>query len=272
MKQNYTHITVILDRSGSMESICDDTIGGFNAFLNQQKSEEGIATLTLVQFDSQDSYEVIHKFRALQVIPELTRKTFVPRSGTPLLDAIGRGINDLESSLAEIKDDAKPSGVVIVIITDGQENQSHEFTKEQIEKMIREKQDKDSWQFVFLSADMAAIDDALNSGVHAHSTMAFDKTSLGTSAALASVSSRISDYRSGRSSSVSFTEEDRSQQESETKRSSVPKNKIINIKAGGKKRSPNSKKRPPESIESLLDLPSIKDLKGDTDTSDNFES
>lgn len=258
MKQNYIHITVILDRSGSMESIRDDTIGGFNAFLNQQRSEEGSATLTLVQFDSQDSYEVIHRFRSLEVIPELTRNTFVPRSGTPLLDAIGRGVNDLESSLAELKEDDKPSGVVIVIITDGQENESHEFTKEQIEKMIREKQTKDGWQFVFLSADMAAIDDALTSGVHANSTMAFDKTSFGTSAAMASVSSRISDYRSGRSSSVSFTEEDRSQQESETKRSSVPEDKIINIKAAVRKRAPKSQKRPPESLQSLLELPSIR--------------
>lgn len=225
MNNDYTHITVILDRSGSMESICDDTIGGFNAFLNQQKSESGSATLTLVQFDSQDSYEVIHKFRSLQVVPELTRKTFIPRASTPLLDAMGRGINDLESSLAELKEDDKPSGVVLVIITDGQENASCEFRKDQIEKMIKEKQNNSGWQFVFLSADLDAIGDALESGVHANSTMAFDKTSLGTNRAFASVSSRISDYRSGRSKNVSFTEEDRSQQDSEYKRSSVPENK-----------------------------------------------
>lgn len=80
MKQDYTHITVILDRTGSMESIRDDTIGGFNVFLGRQKVEPGTATLTLVQFDSQDPYEVIYRFRPIDEIPELTRETYVPRA------------------------------------------------------------------------------------------------------------------------------------------------------------------------------------------------
>ena len=75
MKSDSTHIAVILDRTGSMESIRDDTIGGFNAFLNQQKAEPGSATLTLVQFDSQDPYEVIHRFKPLKKVPELSRET-----------------------------------------------------------------------------------------------------------------------------------------------------------------------------------------------------
>jgi len=218
MKTDYTHIAVILDRTGSMESIRDDTIGGFNAFLNQQKSEPGSATLTLVQFDSQDPYEVIHKFKSLKDVPELSRETFVPRASTPLLDAMGRGINDLEKSLADIKEDEKPSRVVMVIITDGQENSSCEFRKDQIEKMIKEKQAQCDWQFVFLSADLNAIGDALASGVHASSVMAFDKNARGNAAAWASVSSRIADFRANRSKGVAFTEEDRAQQENEKKR------------------------------------------------------
>src|ERR1043165_4100560 len=99
MKSDYTHLAVILDRTGSMESIRDDTIGGFNAFLNAQKDAPGQATLTLAQFDSQDPYEIVHHFKPLGEVPELTRETFVPRASTPLLDAIGRGINDLEKSL-----------------------------------------------------------------------------------------------------------------------------------------------------------------------------
>jgi hypothetical protein len=79
MHDGYTHIAVILDRTGSMESIRDDTIGGFNAFLSQQKAEPGLATLTLVQFDSQDPYEVIHQYMLLGKVPDLTRETFVPR-------------------------------------------------------------------------------------------------------------------------------------------------------------------------------------------------
>jgi len=218
MKKDYTHIAVILDRTGSMESIRDDTIGGFNAFLDQQKKEPGLATLTLVQFDDQDPYEVLHKFKTLSKVPELTRETFVPRATTPLLDAMGRGINDLEKSLADMKEDERPSRVVMVIITDGQENASREFKKDQIEKMIKEKQDKSDWQFVFLSADLAAIGDAQASGVRGASMMAFDKTAMGTAAVWASASERISDYRADRCESVSFTKKDRDQQDSEKKR------------------------------------------------------
>jgi hypothetical protein len=217
-KKDYVHMVVILDRTGSMDSIRDDTIGGFNTFLKKQQAEPGKATLTLVQFDSQDPYEVIHKFMPLADVPELTRETFVPRASTPLLDAMGRGINDLEASLAALPAKARPARVVMVIITDGQENSSHEFTKGQVEKMIKAKQDKSDWQFVFLSADLAAIDDAVKTGVKMCCSMAFDKDAHGTSAAFSSVSERISDYRGKRASAVAFNDEDRAQQKSEKKR------------------------------------------------------
>ena len=222
MKEDYTHIAIILDRTGSMESIRDDTIGGFNAFLNAQKAETGLATLTLVQFDSQDPYEIVHRFKPLSEIPELTRETFVPRASTPLLDAMGRGINDLEKSLSDLPETERPSRVVMVIITDGQENSSREFRKDQVGKMIREKQEKSSWQFVFLSADLDAIGDALQHGINAPSVMAHDSDSRGVGAAWASLSRSISDYRTARREDVSFNEEDRAQQESEKKRKQKP--------------------------------------------------
>ncbi len=218
MKDNYTHISVILDRTGSMESIRDDTIGGFNAFLNAQKADPGLASLTLVQFDSQDPYEIVHQFKPLTEVPELTRETFVPRASTPLLDAIGRGINDLEKSLADITENERPSRVVMVLITDGQENASREFRKDQIEKMIKEKQEKAAWQFVFLSADLAAIGDALATGMRPAAVMAHDKDGHGTSAAWAALSRSISDYRRGNKEDVSFTDEDRAKQDIEKKR------------------------------------------------------
>jgi len=218
MKNDYTHIAVILDRTGSMETIRDDTIGGFNTFLNAQKGAPGLASLTLVQFDSQDPYEIVYHFKALAEVPELTRETFVPRANTPLLDAIGRGINDLEKSLADKTEAERPSRVVMVLITDGQENASREFRKDQIEKMIKEKQEKAAWQFVFLSADLDAIGDALASGVRAASTLAHDKDSRGVGAAWAALSRSVSDYRSGNKEDVSFSDEDRSEQKIEKKR------------------------------------------------------
>jgi hypothetical protein len=218
MKDGYTHIAVILDRTGSMESIRDDTIGGFNAFLNAQKAEPGLATLTLVQFDSQDPYEIVYQFKPMAEVPELTRETFVPRASTPLLDALGRGINDLEKNIADMPEEDRPSRIVMVIITDGQENSSREFRKDQIEKMIREKQEKSAWQFVFLSADLAAIGDALATGMPAASVLAHDKDGHGTQAAWASLSRSIAAYRSGNKEDVSFTDEDRAKQNIEKKR------------------------------------------------------
>jgi hypothetical protein len=217
-KNEYVHITVILDRTGSMEDIRDDTIGGFNVFLKTQQSEPGKATLTLVQFDSQDPYEVLHKFKPVADVPKLTRATYVPRGGTPLLDAMGRGINDLEESLAAMPAKDRPARVVMVVITDGQENASREFSKGQVEKMIKAKQAKADWQFVFLSADLAAIGDAVRSGVKGCSAMAFDKDARGTMAAWLSTSERIADYRSARTPDVAFSQEDRDQQENEKKR------------------------------------------------------
>ncbi len=187
-----------------MEAIRDDTIGGFNAFLQQQKAEPGFATLTLVQFDSQDPYEVIHRFKPIAEVPELTRETYVPRASTPLLDAMSSGINDLESSLSQLAEADRPARVVMVVVTDGQENASREFHKEQIEKMI-----KDGWQFVFLSADLAAIHDAQDVGVAPSASLLYQKSGLGSKGAWSSLSRRISDYRSARLQRLMFLEEDR---------------------------------------------------------------
>jgi hypothetical protein len=209
MKKDYTHIAVILDRTGSMESIRDDTIGGFNAFLKQQKAEPGTATLTLVQFDSQDPYEVIHRFKPINEVSELNRETYIPRASTPLLDALGRGINDLEKSLSELKEEDRPSKVVVVVVTDGQENSSREFRRDQVEKMIKEKSEKDFWQFVFLSADLAAIGDARSVGFQANAVLLFEKNSKGSSEAWASLSARTSDWRSSRKKQIGFEQDDR---------------------------------------------------------------
>lgn len=212
MKKDYTHITVILDRTGSMESIREDTIGGFNAFLKAQKDIPGKGTLTLVQFDSQDPYEVIISFVPLKEVPELTRETYVPRASTPLLDAMGRGINDLEERLKEIPKKERPSKVVLAVVTDGQENASREFRREQIVKMIKKHQDKDDWQFVFLSADLAAIKDAQGYGVKGKFSKHFQKDKTGISDAWLCLSENMKAYRGSAKADMSFPEEDRKKQ------------------------------------------------------------
>jgi hypothetical protein len=218
MKEDYTHISVILDRTGSMEVIRDDTIGGFNAFLKDQQQEEGDATLTLVQFDTQDPYEVIHQFAPIHSIPPLTEETFIPRAQTPLLDAIGRGIKDLEKRLARLDPDERPAKVVFVIITDGQENSSWKYRKRQIARMLHRKQEQDDWQLVFLSADMASIFDAYSYGFKPYATMKYERDARGTASAWASLSGEISRYRRERDDMIFFTEDDGNRQRKKGKR------------------------------------------------------
>ncbi|NLF96080.1 MAG: VWA domain-containing protein [Candidatus Riflebacteria bacterium] len=218
MRSDYTHITVVLDRSGSMEAIRSDTIGGFNSFLAAQKAEPGFATLTLVQFDTQDAYEVIQDFKNIQEVPELTRETFVPRAGTPLYDAMGKAINDLEHKLASMPEATRPQRVIVAFVTDGQENSSREFSKSMVQKMIKEKQEKSDWQFVFLSADLDAMEEALSTGVAAASSLLFDKTAQGIASAWAALSCSTRLFRADQASDVSFTDEDRSSQQIEKKK------------------------------------------------------
>jgi len=208
MKDDYTHITVILDRTGSMESIRDDTIGGFNAFLNEQKTHSGKATLSLIQFDSQDPYEEIHQFKPLADIPELTRNTYIPRAATPLLDALGRGINTLENNLSALEEDSQPSKIIFVVITDGMENASQEFSRDQIEKMIKEKTEKEDWQFVFLSADFDAINEAGDIGFQTNKAYLFVKDRKGSIKAWNALSKRTSEYRSNIKKQFFFEQED----------------------------------------------------------------
>ncbi len=218
MKPDYTHISVILDRSGSMESIRDDIIGGFNAFVKEQKGEPGTATLTLVQFDTQDVYEIVYRFTPIKQVTELDRKTYIPRASTPLLDALGRGINDLETAISDMKEDERPTKVVMVVITDGQENSSREFRKDQIVRMIKDRTDKNDWQFVFLSADLGAIGDAMSYGIDPNAALLFEKSQKGTAGVWSSLSKQISDYRSAKKRKIGFDPGDR-------KHTKVPKKK-----------------------------------------------
>ncbi len=214
MNQDYTHITVILDRTGSMESIRDDVIGGFNAFLHEQKQQAGKATLTLVQFDTQDPYEVVHHWREIKTVPELNKKTYVPRASTPLYDAIGRGINDLEASIGKLPESVRPSQVMMVIITDGQENSSKEFTKDKVTQMIAEKQKKHDWQFVFLSADLEAMNEARNLGFSENASLFFEKSDAGSAKAFHSLSKRTAEYRSRKKKQFGFDATDLQKDES----------------------------------------------------------
>lgn len=216
MEEGYTHITVILDRTGSMASITDDVIGGFNAFLDQHRNGPGRATITLVQFDSQDPFEVLYTCRDIREAPYLDKRTYVPRAATPLLDAMGRGMVELDRALSECDEATRPETVLFVVITDGLENASREYSRSDIIRMIDERKQK-GWQFVFLSADLDAIAEAGDLGVAYAQSLAFDRSAAGVRRAFHALSHRAFVSRACRAP-LEFTEEDREQQEAERER------------------------------------------------------
>ncbi|WP_228064412.1 vWA domain-containing protein [Novilysobacter avium] len=207
-----SHISVILDRTGSMQDIRDDVVGGFNAFLAAQKASPDPATFTLVQFDSQDPYEVLHRGVGISDVPPLTLAQYVPRGATPLYDAMGQGILELEAGLAGMADDERPNKVIFVVVTDGQENASREFDRARLSKLIAAKK-KIGWDFVFLSADLEAFEDADRMGVELSSRLMFNKSKQGNDRAWSAASARILDRRSGVSACVAFDEVDRKAQD-----------------------------------------------------------
>lgn len=208
--KNSTDIDFILDRSGSMQSCREATISGFNTFLAEQKKLPGEAFVSLYQFD--DHYDTVYAGKPLAEAPELTAETFVPRGSTALLDAIGRTITGVGARLAALPDADRPDKVVIVIVTDGGENASREFTREQIFDLIGHQRDKYQWQFVFLGANQDAISTGASFGIMRGQSMTYAANAKGTEAAYQSLSASIGSVRSGASANASFSEKDRDEQ------------------------------------------------------------
>jgi len=155
MNKNLTEIVFILDESGSMGSVKDDTIGGFNEFVEQQKKIEGEAIFTFVKFS--DYYKVIEEGALLENIRPLNRETYTPSYSTALLDAVGKTINKVGNRHDTLDKGDKPGKVLFVIMTDGYENASEEFVERNvISKMVKKKRDTNKWEFLFLGADIDA--------------------------------------------------------------------------------------------------------------------
>jgi hypothetical protein len=185
-----TEIIAIIDRSGSMATIAPDAIGGFNTFLADQKTVPGEARMTLALFD--DRFEYVYKAQPLVSAEPLTDKTFVPRGGTALLDAIGRTLNEQG---ARIKGDGWAEKVIVCILTDGGENQSREFKRDQIQTMVKHAE-AHGWSFVFLAANQDAFAAGASYGISAAHTMSFAANATGTADAYASMSATTRSLRS----------------------------------------------------------------------------
>lgn len=212
MNSNLTDITIILDRSGSMASIQADTIGGFNSLLEDQKKQPGEVNLTLVQFDTGNPFEVIHNAVKLADVPPLTDKVFVPRGGTPLRDAVGRGIVATGERLRNMDEADRPGKVLFVIMTDGEENSSVEYTAKQIKEMIGHQQNVYKWEFMFVGANQDAVMTGMDYGISQVRSVTYAANAIGATNTFGVLSRKMSAYRSaGATKDMDFNEDDRVQ-------------------------------------------------------------
>jgi Mg-chelatase subunit ChlD len=207
---NLTDITIVLDRSGSMGSIADDTRGGCNAFLDEQGKVSGRATVTLVRFDHE--YEVVYSAKPAGEAPRLDSSNYIPRGTTALLDAIGRAVVETGDRLSKTPEHERPGKVVFVILTDGQENASKEYTKDKVFEMIRHQTDVYSWAFVFLGANQDAIRAGAGLGIAAGSSMTYASNAVGTQSAFRSTSENLAKFRMGAKHLFDYEPEDRAAQ------------------------------------------------------------
>lgn len=200
---DWTAIGLVIDRSGSMWSVAEDTKGGVKEFITSQKKQEGKAALTLVQFDHE--YQVLKNFAELGSVDENEfLSQYQPRGSTALLDAIGRTIQEMGQKMAEMTPAERPARVIVTIVTDGQENASKEYTASKIKALVEEKRAA-GWNFVFLGADLDSIQVAESYGFDRKQSAYYKGSNI--SSTLETVSEKVKDARNGQE--VLFSTEER---------------------------------------------------------------
>lgn len=206
MRSDLTDVTLVVDRSGSMHSVREDAEGGVNTFIQEQAKQPGEALLSLVQFDT--DYEFVHRAVPMRQVPVYR---LVPRGMTALLDAVGRAINETGERLAKMAEADRPGLVIFVIVTDGEENSSKEFSKAQIKEMIERQQSQYNWHFTFLGANQDAFTEAGGLGIDAAGVANYAANKI--QAAWAGTGKKVSRMRGQRradqSVSNEFTETER---------------------------------------------------------------
>lgn len=201
MKKDSTEIVVLLDRTGSMGSIKEEAIGAFNSFVSKQKALPGEATMTLVQFDSEDPHEVVIDRKPIAEISLLSGDVYQPRSMTPLYDAMGWTIDQTGKKLESVPERDRPETVVFVVLTDGLENASREHSKDSVFKKVTHQQDKYGWKFVYLGANQNAMAEGRSIGIRhdplAQNIVTFAADALGIVHANCSSVASVAYYRTG---------------------------------------------------------------------------
>lgn len=190
MNTNLTDITVVLDRSGSMMPLRRSTIEGYNRFLREQQATPGDCLLSLNQFS--DGLQRLRVAESIHTVAKLSRETYVPDGNTGLLDAVGWTIEETGARLAKLPEHQRPAKVVLVIITDGEENASRTYTWSRIREMIRHQEERYAWSFIFLGSDLRAVESAVSKmGIAACNVMFTAANDTGTAETYTAVASNI---------------------------------------------------------------------------------
>jgi len=193
MNTNLTELVFILDRSGSMGGLESDTIGGFNSMLAKQQAESGECRITTVLFDSE--YEVLHDRIDLKAVSKITNREYFVRGTTALLDAVGKTIKKIRKVQSNTAEEYRADKVLFVITTDGMENASREYSYEKIKSMVERQKKKFNWEFIFLGANIDAIDVANRFGIAGNRTQNFHNDSAGVELNYSVLSETVSEYR-----------------------------------------------------------------------------
>ena len=205
MKKNLTEIVFILDRSGSMAGLEDDTIGGFNAMIQKQKGEAGEAYVSTVLFDNHT--EVIHDRVDIQKIRPMTRRDYYVRGCTALLDAVGKSIRHIANVHKYAREEDRPEKTVFVITTDGMENASHRYTSEQVKKMIERQKEKYGWEFLFIGANIDAVETAARYGISRDRAVNYNADGEGTQILYESVAKAVCNVRASAPLGVDWSDD-----------------------------------------------------------------
>ena len=196
MKKNLTEIVFILDRSGSMAGLEDDTIGGFNAMIAKQKGEPGEAVVSTVLFDNVSV--VIHDRVPLERIEKLTDKEYYVRGCTALLDAVGGAIHHIGNVHKYAREEDHPEKTLFVITTDGMENASRRYDYRRVKEMINRQKERHGWEFLFLGANIDAAREAARFGITADRAANYHADCRGTHVLYSAVAETVCNFRNSR--------------------------------------------------------------------------
>ena len=193
MNNNFVELVFILDASGSMYSLTDDTIGSYNSLLEEQKNQDGECIVSTVIFNH--NIKVVHDRVDIKNVAPLTKSDYQPGGCTALYDAVGSTIDNIGKKLSDTPEEDRPCKVMVVIVTDGLENASREYTSKDVKSRIEHQRDKYNWDFNFIGANIDVEEAAQDIGISTMDAMTYTASDIGTKSVYTSLSNSISELR-----------------------------------------------------------------------------